>query len=395
MDFLRQIREAFQNLLSAKLRSLLAILGILVGTGSVVALISSGQLATQAALKQFKNLGTNIISMSANMGGSSSNQSDRLTVALLDKLQQVNQNITSVIPYGMSYVNVDYNGQNIDGQVVGATEAMQPVLKLHLNSGRFVSFLDSDEHFAIIGSNIAKQLKDKAYVYQPVGKELQVGNSFYQIIGTLKPWPENVFVSADMNDSLLVPLKAMEELSKYATISNVIFKVKKGADLQALQEQIKAFMRENLPSMQVRFRSPVSLIKVMSKQHETFTWLLTAIGSISLIVGGIGVMNIMLVSVVERRREIGIRMAIGAKRSDIRWMFVIESVALTFFGGLLGVALGVLASFVLATAAGWDFHLFIVPPMVGFGVSVLVGMLSGFYPAYAASKLDVIIALEG
>ena len=132
---------------------------------------------------------------------------------------------------------------------------------------------------------------------------------------------------------------------------------------------------------------------MVAKQRATYTWLLVAIGSISLVVGGIGVMNIMLVSVVERRREIGIRMAIGARQIDVLRMFLIESIMLTLFGGFLGVVVGVLASYVLSVMTHWEFYLYWLPIILGFVVSVIVGILSGFYPAWRASRLDPIVCL--
>ena len=204
-----------------------------------------------------------------------------------------------------------------------------------------------------------------------------------------------VFLFANLNNSVLVPLTQSYRLSPYAQINDILFRVDKGSNLKQIQDSITGKLKILLPNKRFMFRSPKQIIDIMSKQRKTFTWLLGMIGGISLLVGGIGVMNIMLVSVIERRREIGIRMAIGARRADIRWMFLIESVTLTLFGGFLGVTLGILVSVILAEVADWGFVFFILPPTLGFLVSVLVGILSGFYPAYRASRLDPIETLHG
>ena len=142
-------------------------------------------------------------------------------------------------------------------------------------------------------------------------------------------------------------------------------------------------------------RSPEQIIKSMQKQQSTFTVLLGVIGGISLLVGGIGVMNIMLVSVVERHREIGIRRAIGARQSNIKWLFLTESITLSLFGGVMGVIIGILTSFVIAHLFHWQFFFFATPAVIGFAVSVFVGVFFGYYPAHRASKLDPILLLRG
>ena len=165
-------------------------------------------------------------------------------------------------------------------------------------------------------------------------------------------------------------------------------------EVDEVQVQIHNVLSQIIPGKQLFFRSAKQLIASMMTQRKTLTLLLSLIGSISLVVGGIGVMNIMLVSVVERRREIGIRMAVGARRKDIRYLFLIEAVALSLFGGILGVMAGVLTSYIIAMFAGWAFHLFFFPPFIGFLVSVAVGIFFGFYPAYSASRLDPIQTLR-
>ena len=183
-------------------------------------------------------------------------------------------------------------------------------------------------------------------------------------------------------------------LDKNAKIQNVLMRLIESPDFVTTQNQITSLVSSILPKVKVNFRDPQQIIDMVGKQRKTFTLLLSAIGSISLVVGGIGVMNIMLVSVVERRREIGIRMALGAKQRDILSMFLIESIILTLIGGALGVSIGILVSFIIATASGWGFQFYLLPIVLGFGVSVLIGIISGIYPASRASKQNPIQCLR-
>lgn len=394
MEFISSFREAVVNLLSAKLRSFLAILGVLVGTGSVVALISSSQLATTHALAQFKKLGTNLLSLYLRDDESyqqKSAQTKYFSLTDLPRLQAASPEIVSIAPFTVGFQQMYFGTISLDGQIVGATDSFMPIAKINLERGRFVSYLDQRSFYCVVGNDIAKKIKKSGA--DPLYNQIRVGKEIFTVIGILKHWPSNNFISADVNNSIIIPLPTSYLLSKETHISNILVRLVRDPDITLAKEKINGVMHQLLPKTKVIFNSPKELIELIAKSRETYTMLLIAIGSISLVVGGIGVMNIMLVSVVERRREIGIRMAIGARQSDILRMFLIESVMLTLFGGLLGVIIGVLTSYVLALFSHWEFYLFGAPIILGFAVSVFVGILSGFYPALRASKLDPIQTL--
>lgn len=392
------VKEALNNFVTAKLRSFLAVLGILVGTASVVALITSSQLATEHALAQFKSLGTNILAMDIMQsfgGGQSDQQSNQqITLSIVPAIKSASDQIILIAPYINLFQSLYFGGKENDGQVLGVTAALQPLIKIEIDKGRFISDLDHNRFYCVIGSSIYKGFQEQG-VKNPIGKQIQVGNWLFTIIGIAKPWQPNWFLFGDINRGIMIPLQTSYLLSKYARINNLLFRLVQKPDISLVQQQLTAKMKALLPNQKVTFRNPEQIIGIMKKQQSTFTWLLGSIGGISLLVGGIGVMNIMLVSVVERRREIGIRMAIGAKRSDIRQLFLIEAIILTLFGGLLGIVIGLLISFVLSMITHWDFHLLLLPPILGFVVSVLVGVISGFYPAHRASQLDPIETLRG
>lgn len=389
------IIESFSTLFHARLRSFLAILGIVVGTASVVALMLSSHLATYHALAQFESLGTNLLAMDIqelNFQAQSQRLSKQFTQVDGQHLERSEPQIRMVAPYVNLYEPLLFEGMSYQAQVLGVTPQFATIAKLAVEQGRFISYLDGASYYCVIGETLAKAFRSQGYT--PLGQQVLVGNNYFTVIGVLKNWQPNLFMYADINNGVLIPLPTTYLLSKQAQIHNVLFRLIKNPSINVVQQHIEREMTILLPSMQVQFRNPLQIINILGKQRQTFSWLLSAIGSISLLVGGIGVMNIMLVSVIERRREIGIRMAIGASQRDILMMFLVESVMLTIFGGLLGMVIGVFISFVIAKISGWAFFIYKMPLVLGFFLSVSVGVLSGFYPALSASRLDPIQSLH-
>lgn len=395
IKFKRYFFDAITNILSAKLRSALAILGVLVGTAAVVALISSSQLATAHAVAQFKTLGTQLLAVSLyNRSQTADSQlPQKLTLDSVKKIKGSSAQIINIAPYTYTYNSSSYRKVHEEVAVVGVTDAFKKITQLQVSQGRFVSNLDRSNYFAVIGSNLEEKLKAGGLL-NPIGHQLLIGNLFFTVIGILEPWQSNLFVSVPINDSVIIPIAASYLLGNETSINNLIIKLSPDANVKAVENQVKQKILELVPSARVNSRSPEQILKLVSKQRVTFTWLLGAIGGISLFVGAIGVMNILLVSVVERRREIGVRLAIGAQQKEILVMFLIESIVLTVIGGTVGVITGVVFSYVFAHISHWEFQLFLIPPLLGFSVSVIVGILSGFYPALRASRLDPITSLR-
>lgn len=394
MMLFANFQESLRNLTTSKLRSLLALLGVLVGTASVVAMISGGQLATQEALKQFKSLGTDLLAISINDSATAQSETKRdLTLRDAMGVQSSQASIVMVAPYATLYSPIRFSGHEVTGGILGVTENFARMTHLTLQRGRFISNLDGYGYYCVIGHDIYQQLK-KMTLVDPIGKQLQIGNAIFTIVGVAAPWPENGFVYASVDRSILLPILASSIVSQYAVINNILMQLMPNADLEKVNRHVEKYFAEVAPSKKLYIRSAKELITSMKKQSAILTILLALIGGVSLLVGGIGVMNIMLVSVVERRREIGIRMAIGATPTDIRWLFLMESVTLTVIGGVLGVLIGVAISYVIALSWHWAFTLFLLPPAVGFLVSVATGVFFGLYPAYRASTLDPIAALR-
>lgn len=397
MEISVHLREAMANILSAKLRSILAILGILVGTGAVVALITSSQLATAHALAQFKTLGTQLIAISLSYndepGSSAHQQSSGLTLKDIYDISQSTPAVEQIAPYATLYQSIIYQGKIFQGPIVGTTRAFAKVAKVSLASGRMISALDKTKLYGVIGSKLAYGLRQLGML-NPVGQQILVGDRYVTIIGVAESWKPNLFVFINLNDGIILPLDAVFSVAPETKINNLLIKLTPLTDIQQAQTLLTEKLQKVVPTATLNTHNPQQIVDVIQKQQSTFTWLLAAIGGISLLVGGIGVMNIMLVSVIERRREIGIRLAIGAYQSDILIMFLIESVMLTLFGGILGILAGLTVSYLLAYFSHWQFYFFLLPPLLGFVVSVFVGIVSGFYPALRASRLDPIESLH-
>ena len=388
-------QQALVNLAAAKLRSFLAVLGILVGTAAVVALISCGELATEKALAQFKALGTDLLAVSvyqkvpSNQGG---NQ-EQLSLEFWRQLPRRVPEILDIAPYSTAFQPISFAGKALTGVVLGADESLANIVHIELAKGHFVSFVQSFEHFCVIGDGLAQQIK-AVTLDDPVGKQLRLGQALYTIIGVAKPWKENGFFNEDINQSAIIPIAGMALVSRDAKINNVVLLLKSDVHIDKVIEQIKQIIIKQAPSLTLFIRSAKQIIASMESQGRIFTLLLAVIGGISLLVGGIGVMNVMLVSVSERKKEIGIRKAVGAKNSDIQLLFLVESVMLSLVGGFSGVVIGLIFTWVVAYFSQWPFSIHIIPPLAGFAVSVFTGIFFGYYPARRAAALEPIVSLR-
>jgi putative ABC transport system permease protein len=387
--------QAMANLYYSKLRSFLAVLGIMVGTASVVALVTSGELATRKALEQFKSLGTDLLAISVYSTKSSSHPSPANSISAKEwqQLRQEVPNVEIVAPYTTVYEPISFQGRAIRATIVAADASLKDVIKIQTEQGNFVSYLDTYEKYCYIGQDIAKKIREYT-IASPVGQQLFIGKSVYTIIGVAKHWMENSFFNSDVNKSIFIPLRGVNMINANATINNAILRLKPKTNIDSENDAIRLFITRHAPELSFFPRSAKQIIKSMESQGKIFTLLLGLIGGISLLVGGIGVMNVMLVSVMERKREIGIRKAIGAHKKDIRLLFLIESMVLALFGGLLGVLLGLLASYIICLFTHWQFVFFLQPPLVGFLVSAVTGIFFGVYPAFRASNLDPIQTLR-
>ncbi len=398
------IKEAVRSLLSSKQRTVLALIGIVIGIGSVIAMVSIGKIVQEESLRQFKEMGTDILTIENDSGGGreSSGGGRRPRSAAQGKLKLADvmgipagcSGISAVAPSARGNGQASYGGKKMqNASLIGVTASFLDINKLKIGQGRFISDLDANSQFCAVGSKLAVEMR-KLGAGEVIGQKLRVGEHLYTVVGVTTEVLEGGMRRFQPNESIYVHITSALRSSRDAEISGVIARVSNGVTNMAARDQVLAYFKSKAKGTSVKVTSPEEIIAQMEKQMQMFTLLLGAIGSISLIVGGVGVMNVMLVSVSERRREIGIRRALGAKRGDIRGQFLIESIILSLLGGAFGILFGVGASVIISHFAKWHFVLSSGAILLGVGVSNAVGIFFGYYPARQASLLDPIVALK-
>lgn len=379
------ITDACRNLFSARLRSFLALLGIWVGSAAVVTLLTAGKLATDAALDAFKTLGTDLMAISIYADGQGTQS--KLTWLDWDVLSKSSAAIKWVAPYTMTYAPMSTNGYALDGVVVAGTESLVPLLKLSLQEGRFISDVYQTERYAVVGAEIADSFKSRNGLFI-LGQQIKIQNMIYTVIGVLNPTRENGFFNENLNRAVIIPLGGIGQLVRDISIANGIIQLTDGKETDNVNDSLNARLALLYPSMKMYVRSSKEIIRSMEHQNGIFTSLLLIIGSISLLVGGVGIMNIMLVAVTERKTEIGLRKALGATRKDIILLFLTEAVLLTFSGGLMGGITGEILAWILSIINGWHFTILIWPLFLGVVIAVLTGLFFGYYPAKKAAMME-------
>lgn len=396
------IKEAADSLYSSKQRTLLALVGIVIGIGSVIAMVSIGRIVEEEAIGQFKNMGIDILTirkdsaMGNEAGSRAGLQSPAVAIQLKDVLEMPAYcpGIGSVAPFVTQGGEMYYAGRKLEGDsLLGVTQSFWDMNKLTAKEGRLLSDLDEYSQFCVIGSSVYQKMM-KAGGRHVIGEKLRIGDGIFTVVGALKEVPPRGMRQFEANDSVYSHITTALRIGSSAEISTITARVNPDVPHNAAQNQIREYFAKRTKTKNVKVTSPEEMIAQMEKQMQLFTLLLGAIGSISLIVGGVGVMNVMLVSVSERRKEIGIRRALGASRGDIKGQFLIESVILSLIGGALGILLGVGVSFIISFLAGWHFSMSYMAIILGVGVSSGVGIFFGLYPAIQASKLDPIVALR-
>jgi putative ABC transport system permease protein len=396
-------RVAAQSILKNKMRSLLTMLGIIIGVGAVILLVAIGQGAQSRIQQQIENLGTNMLVISpgsSSQGGVSRGMGsfNRLKVDDVEKLQRESFLLAAVSPV------IATGGQLVGGQgnwrsrINGVSVEYLAIRDWDVEFGRNFDAADvrSMKKVVLLGRTVAENLFPGQ---DPVGQQIRIRNVPFQIIGVLAEkgqTPEG----SDMDDVTLAPYTTVQtRLAGHQYIPQILASTFSPGDIPAAQEEITAIMREahGLASWEeddFTVRNQSDLSEAAQGTTEVMTLLLAAIASISLLVGGIGIMNIMLVSVTERTREIGIRMSIGARGSDVMTQFLVESTVLSAAGGLLGLLLGLGGARIISSATGWTTTISPLTVVVALAFSGAIGIFFGFYPARQAAELDPIEALR-
>jgi putative ABC transport system permease protein len=386
MRFFQTIKLAIKNIRSNKLRSALTMIGIIIGISSVIVLVGIGSGSTKQITSQVQSLGTNLIS-----ANTSSNGSKQFTLDDVKNVEAI-QGVDKVAPIisTSTTVKVDKNSQN--ASVTGTTSNFLDIRNMNIGEGRFIADLDVDYRgkVAVLGSNIASQLYGFT---DPVGKNIDIKGNTYEVVGVLKS--QGSSMGSNTDDMVIIPSTTAIGLAGTRNVQNLYIKALDQNNVDALTNEINGYLNNFFKSTDNnnRVMSQKQLLDTMSSITSTMTYLLGGIAAISLIVGGIGVMNVMLVSVSERTKEIGIRKALGGSRKDILIQFLIEALVLSSLGGVSGVLFGLgLGWAVTAFGMSMTFSMPIV--IVAFSFSLAVGIVFGIFPAYKASKLKPIDALR-
>ncbi|HEX6965064.1 MAG TPA: ABC transporter permease [Gemmatimonadaceae bacterium] len=397
------LRVAWQSIVKNAMRTLLTMLGIVIGVGAVIVMIAVGHGAKSRIQEQVDALGTNLLVVtpgSTQQAGVSQGAQtfNRLTTDDAEKLQRESTLLSGVSPVFFTRSQVIGGLGNWQTMINGVSAEYPTIRNWSVASGQF--FDDNDvrsmRKVAVLGNTVAKTLFPGS---DPVGANIQIGHVPFTVVGVLAPKGQTA-TGTDQDDVVLMPYTtAQNRLTGRAHVGQLLASTYSMSDIPAAQQEIAEIMREShrlVPGEPDDFtvRNQTEMAQAAQSTTDVMSWLLAAIASVSLVVGGIGIMNIMLVSVTERTREIGIRMAIGARGADVLTQFLVESIVMSVLGGIVGLAAGFGGAALLGHITGWSTS---TPPsaaLLALGFSAAVGIFFGFYPARKAASLDPIQALR-
>lgn len=399
------IEECYSALISNKVRSTLTILGIVIGIGSVIGMVSIGQGAQSSIESSIQSIGSNLILVtpgrSRGFGGGASSGRGSAQTLTQDDADAIAEKITlakAVSPELSSRFQVSTKGKNTNTSVTGVKPAYASVRSVNINSGSFITdtqFLTSAK-VAVLGPTARDDLFGSST--EAIGQNIKINQVSFKVVGITQPKGGSGFGNQD--DAIYIPLSTSQHfLAGGSYVTNISVQANSASDLTTVQQQITELLMQrhkitDTTLADFTVQNMADIVATASSITSTFTMLLASIAGISLLVGGIGIMNMMLTTVTERTREIGLRKAIGATESNINLQFLTEAILLTFIGGLLGIGLGWLLSIAASKFAGLNTTISSSAIMLAFGVSAAIGLIFGYYPARRAAKMNPIEALR-
>lgn len=403
MNFLESIRVSLRALRANKLRSALTMLGIIIGVAAVIAMVGIGNGATASITSQIQGMGSNLLTISpgqSNSGGVSggSGSSNNLTMDDVAKIQ-IGIAVKAVAPIASSNAQVVLSSGNTSTTINGTTEGYEVIKNVTMARGRYLTKEDvsSSARVAVLGPTVVENLMGDVNG-NIIGKTIKINNVPFQVIGVTTATGSTGFQSSD--DMITAPITTVQaRLIGKKTVRSILVSATSEALMQTAQDEITATLRKAHKIQagkdnNFRVQNQADMLATMQNVTKTLTMLLGGIAGISLLVGGIGIMNIMLVSVTERTREIGIRKAIGAKSMDILLQFLIEAVVLSILGGGIGIALGYGGSSLVGKALTLSTSISPTSVLVAFCFSAAIGIIFGVFPARKAAAMDPIDALR-
>ncbi len=398
------ISVALGALRANKLRSLLTMLGIVIGVGAVIAVVALGTGAQQAVKDRIAALGTTLLTVSPGQqrgqGVAIAGAVQRLTVEDAKAVDEHAMHLLAVQPEMRSMQQIVVGNKNANTQIIGTTPNYLEVRKYTLQSGKMFTAADDEgrQRVAVVGNTVVNNL-GMTTPEALVGETVRIRGTQFTVVGVMAPKGQaNAF--QDPDDEILVPIQTarfrVNGSDRLASISALAASEDEIPDAMAeiqrvLRRQHK--IRQGLPD-DFQIRNQADILQTTQETTQVMTYLLSGIAAVSLLVGGIGIMNIMLVSVTERTREIGIRKALGATRANILLQFLIEAVVLCLMGGMMGIALGAGGATIMSRTAGWSTQVSVGAIIMAFAFSAFVGLSFGVWPARRAAVLDPIVALR-
>lgn len=405
MDYKEILSESITSLTLNKVRTGLATLGIVIGIGSVIALISLGQGGQEAVQNQIQSLGSNLLTVSpggqnqgnvrgASGGGTSLTYEDAKAILSSPQITEV-QNVSAEL---QRRAQITSGRNNTNTQILGTTPSYVQIRKVTLSSGNFITErdLESNSKVAVLGPQVVTDLFGESS--NPVGESIRISGESFRVIGVTNSKGGTGFQNQD--DMVIIPLTTAQKiLFGVNYVSSISIEAKSDKVMIQAQDQVGYLLLAkhhfNDPSQaDFSILSQSDILQTASSVTGTFTALLSGIAAISLVVGGIGIMNIMLVTVTERTREVGLRKALGAKGRVILSQFLFESTILAGMGGIFGMAIGITASYFISKSVNLPFTISVPSIFLAMGVSAAIGIIFGLYPAQKASRLQPIEALR-
>ena len=401
------LQVSIHSLAGHKMRSFLTMLGVVIGVAAVIALVAVGQGAQAQVLSRFQSLGSNLLTVSARTTSGFSRAGFRQTTRSLNEtdveaIRSMATSVAKVAPEYAANATIVYGAETMNVSVTGVTEVYGDVRNWVVQLGRFISADDTanSSMVVVLGQGVLSELFGTSPV-NPIGQTVRINRQNYEVIGVLKTKGESG--TSNQDNVAFVPLRTAQlKLGGAGTSSvrTISLQVRSANEMELAEAQVTAILRAlhgiaEGGTNDFQIQNQADLVSSVEETTGTFTTLLGSIAAISLIVGGIGIMNIMLVSVTERTREIGIRKAVGAKRSDILTQFLVEAVVLSVVGGLLGVAFGIAGAQFVAPLLGSSKAIVTSQSIIlALSVSLGIGIFFGLYPASRASQLNPIDALR-
>jgi len=403
MKLVKGTRLALKTLFAHKLRTGLATLGIVIGVCSVIVMVAIGDGAQRQVLAKIQAMGTDLVMVTAGqvriIAGRSRQTGNVTSLTLKDAraIAEESRAIKNLAPAQGRKMLVKHDLLATTTTITGTTEAVLPVRGLVLAQGRFFSEDDdrARQRVAVLGRTVVQNLFAGR---RAVGEEIRIGKVAFEVIGVLAEKGADL-AGGDQDDVIYIPLEtALRRLFNLTYLNNLFVQAASGEQIEAASAEIREILRERHrlrgKADDFTIQSQAELLATERETSQAFTNLLGAVAGISLVVGGVGILAVMLISIKERTREIGVRRAVGARRQDILQQFLVESLILSVSGGLAGIVLGVIFSFGAAWFTGWPLTLPVAATLASFGFAALIGVLFGVYPALKAARLDPIEALK-